>query len=287
MPTSPPPQPAKPHQARPIAESFGTDPERYHRTRPRYPQRLIDAIVAALPGRDVLDVGIGTGVSARPFRAAGCRILGVDVDSRMAQFARQDGFDVEVARFEEWESAGRTFDGIIAGMTWHWIDPVAGAAKAAELLRPEGRLTAFWNIGQPPTDLAQAFSEVYRRVAPDTPFARTPRDPLLAYEPILATATRAIEGLGLFTAPERWRFDWEQTYTTEQWLDQVPTFGGHSQFPPAKLEQLLAGVATAIESIGSAFTINYAAVAITARRHRDRASATAAGYPPRRGAAAC
>ena len=39
-------------------------------TRPRYPQALVDRIIAASPGTEVLDVGIGTGVSAQPFRAA-------------------------------------------------------------------------------------------------------------------------------------------------------------------------------------------------------------------------
>jgi len=248
VPTLSSPPPAEPHQARPIAESFGADPERYDRTRPRYPQALVDAIIAGLPGHDVLDVGIGTGISARPFRAAGCHVLGVEVDARMAQFARQDGFDVEVAPFEEWEAAGRTFDAIIAGMTWHWVNPVAGAAKAAGVLRPDGRLTVFWNIGQPPPDLARAFSDVYRNVVPDTPFASAPRDPLVGYEPILTKTTNAIQALDAFATPERWRFDWRLDYTTEQWLDQIPTFGGHSQFPPAKLEQLLTGIATKLDA---------------------------------------
>lgn len=214
----------------------------------------------------MLDVGIGTVVSARPLRAAGCHVLGVEVDARMARFARRDGFDVEVARFEEWEPAGRTFDAITAGMTWHWVDPVAGAAKAATLLHPSGRLAVFWNIAQPPPDLARAFSEVYRQVVPDTPFAGTPRDPVAGYEPILARATDAIEAIEAFEAPERWRCDWEQSYTTEQWLDQVPTFGGHSRFSPDRLERLLADIKTAIDSAGGAFTISYATVAIAARR---------------------
>lgn len=50
-----------------MAESFGVDPERYDRTRPRYPDAMVDAILAASPGPDVLDVGIGTGIVARQF----------------------------------------------------------------------------------------------------------------------------------------------------------------------------------------------------------------------------
>jgi SAM-dependent methyltransferase len=214
----------------------------------------------------VLDVGIGTGVSARPFRAAGCRVLGVEVDPRMAGFARADGFEVEVAKFEEWDPRGRGFDLVASGMTWHWVDPGVGATEAAGLLRPEGRLALFWNVGRPPAELAQAFAAVYERVLPDTPYSRMPSDPLAAYERIFTPTVDAIRATGAFGEPERWRGDWEQRYTTAQWLDQVPTFGGHSQFSPAALTELLDGVEAAIEGVGGSFTMNYATVAIIASR---------------------
>jgi SAM-dependent methyltransferase len=85
-------------------------------------------------------VGCGTGIAARQFQAAGCRVLGVDPDARMADLARRGGIEVEVARFEAWDPAGRDFDAVIAGQAWHWVDPVAGAAGAARALRPGGRL---------------------------------------------------------------------------------------------------------------------------------------------------
>lgn len=130
----------EPHRHRQTAESFGVDAERYDRARPPYPQALVDRIVAASPGRHVLDVGAGTGIEARQFRAAGCTVLGVEPDERMAAFARRGRIEVEVARFEDWQPAGRQFDAVIAGTAWHWVDPVAGAAKAAQVLRPGGRL---------------------------------------------------------------------------------------------------------------------------------------------------
>jgi SAM-dependent methyltransferase len=133
---------------------------------------MVDRIVAASPGPDVLDVGCGTGIAARQFQAAGGRVLGIEPDVRMADFARRTGVETEVAKFEDWESAGRDFDAVIAGQAWHWVDPVAGAAKAAQALRPGGRLAVFWYVFQPPPDLAEAFSAIYRRVLPDSPFSR-------------------------------------------------------------------------------------------------------------------
>src|SRR5436190_18709265 len=189
MPTVPPAQPPaeshqahQAHQAREVAESFGAEASRYDRARPSYPGALVERIVAASPGRRVLDVGCGTGIVARLFQAAGCAVLGVDPDARMAGHARERGLEVEVATFEIWETNGRAFDTVVAGQAWHWVDPVAGAAKAAAALRPGGRFAVFWNVFQPPAELGRAFAETYRRVLPDLPSGLWDRPLLGIYE---------------------------------------------------------------------------------------------------------
>src|SRR4051794_15829291 len=146
---------------------------------------MVSAILGAAPGLDVLDVGIGTGISARPFRGAGCRVLGVEADERMAAFARRDGFEIETATFEAWDPAGRTFDAVLSGQAWHWVDPAAGAAKAADVLRPGGRLALFWNVWCPGPEVAGAFSDVQRRVLPDAPRNPWAKPALDGYVPIL------------------------------------------------------------------------------------------------------
>ena len=228
MPTVPPeraplaePEPREPHQARQVAESFGTDAERYDRTRPRYPDALVERVVAASPGPSVLDVGCGTGIAARQFQAAGCQVLGVEPDARMADFARRTGVEVEVARFEAWESAGRAFDAVIAGQAWHWVDPVAGAAKAAQS-------AAAW----------QSAGSVLARVRAAAGSGGSLRRGLPAGGARLAVqlpgdaeaspgrvpgdgdqGRRRDPGGGGFGNPEQWRFDWERSYTRDEWLD--------------------------------------------------------------------
>lgn len=256
----------EPHQVRHIAESFGSDPERYDRTRPHYPDAMVERIVAASPGLDVVDAGCGTGIAARQFQAAGCRVLGVDVDARMAEWARQRGLEVEVATFESWDPAGRAFDAVIAGQTWHWVDPVAGAAKAAEALRPGGRMAVFWNVFQPPPDVGEAFAAVYRRVLPDSPFSRGAVSGLEGYSVLFNKAADGMRAVGAFSEPEQWRFDWERSYTRHEWPDQWPTSGGHSQFPPGKLEELLAGIGAAIDAVGGSFTMRYTTAVVTSAR---------------------
>lgn len=249
-----------------MAESFGSDPERYDRTRPRYPDPMVEAIVAVSPGRKVIDVGCGTGIAARQFQAAGCTVLGVDVDDRIARFARRRGLDVEVATFEGWDPAGRTFDAVIAGQTWHWVDPVAGAAKAAEALRPGGRLAVFWNVFDPSPQVAQAFASVYRRVMPGALSSRPWTTGSNGSTALCAAAADGMRAVGSFGDPEQWRFQWERSYTSHEWLDQLPTTGDASQFPPVKLAQLLAGIGAAIDKLGGSFTMRYAAVVVTATR---------------------
>lgn len=273
MPTIPPeqaplPRP-EPHRYRQTAESFGTGAERYDRTRPSYPGALVDRIIAASPGPDVLDVGCGTGIEARQFQAAGCTVLGVEPDARMAGFARRSGVKVEVATFEAWDPAGRDFDVVIAGTAWHWVDPVAGAAKAAQVLRPGGRLAPFHHVFQSPPEVMEALATVYQRVAPDSPFnlsGQLARPALDAYQRLFAKVADGIRAAGRFSEPEQWRFDWECTYTRDEWLDQMPTHGALTQLPPAKLAEVLEAVGAAIDAMGGSFTMPYTTVAVTAAR---------------------
>ncbi len=271
MPTLPPGQARlsgrEPHQCRQIAESFGWDAERYDRARPRYPSALVQRIVAASPGPDVLDVGCGTGIEARQFQAAGCNVLGVEPDARMADFARRSGVEVEVATFEAWDGAGREFNAVVAGTAWHWVDPVAGAAKAAQVLRPGGRLAAFWHVFQLPPEVAKAFAAVYQRVVPDSPFnfqsARPAPD---GYQGLLTGAADGIREVGGFSDPGQWRFDWEQSYTRDELLDLIPTQGTLTWLPPDKLAEVLESVGAAIDAMGGNSTMRYATMAVTAAR---------------------
>lgn len=261
MPTLPP------HRYRQVAESFGVDARRYDRTRPGYADALVERIVDASPGRDLLDVGCGTGIEARQFQAAGCTVLGVEPDERMAVFARGTGVEVEVATFEDWVPGDRTFDAVVAGTAWHWVDPVAGAAKAAQVLRPGGLLAPFWHVFQPPTEVVDAFVAVYRRVVPDSPFnLQAARQTLDAYQTFLVRVADAVRATGGFGEPAQWRFDWTRDYTREEWLDQLPTTGALTGLPPDRLAEVLAAVGAAIDALGGGFTMRYATVAVAATR---------------------
>jgi SAM-dependent methyltransferase len=259
------------HHDRRVAESFGGDAERYDRARPAYPDALVRRITTASPGRNVLDVGCGTGIEARQFQAAGCTVLGVEPDARMAEFARGGGIEVEVATLEAWDPAGRQFDAVIAGTAWHWVDPVAGAAKAARVLRPGGLIAPFHHVFQTPPGVVDALASAYREVAPDSPVSlsslRQARD---AYQALFDKIADGIRAAGRFGEPEQWEFGWERTYTRDEWLDQLPTQGHLNLLPPGKLARVLMSVGAAIDAMGGSFTMPYTTVAVAAKRTTAR-----------------
>jgi SAM-dependent methyltransferase len=267
-----PPGQQPPHAHRQVAEGFGADAGRYDRARPTYPADLIGRIVAASPGRDFLDAGCGTGISSRLFAAAGCRVLGVDPDPRMAEQARAGGTETEVAKIEDWDPAGRTFDAVTAAQAWHWVDPVAGAAKAAAVLRPGGRVVVFLDVFGPPAELREAFAGVFQRLrpgAPDGGFWSRPavnRSALDTYRAMGATAAGGMRQAGAFGEPEEWLSHWERPYTRDEWLDFVPTSGGFSRLPEAVRREALAGLGAAVDAAGGAFTMGYETLAVTAAR---------------------
>ncbi|MFF9857739.1 class I SAM-dependent methyltransferase [Streptomyces tendae] len=276
MPTLPPPPPPPPsgqgestplHRARRTAESFGADAHRYDRARPSYPDALVTRVAGNRPEPDVLDVGCGTGIAARQFQAAGCTVLGVEPDARMADFARARGLPVEVATFETWEPAGRTFDAVIAAQSWHWVDPAVGALKAARVLRPKGRLAIFGHVFEPPPEVAEPLAAALRRVAPDSPFSDQPaRRPLETYRAGYAKIADGIRETGRFDDPEQWRFDWQRSYTRDQWLELLPTTGGLTRLRPEQLAEILGAVGHAIDALGGRFTMHYTTLATTAVR---------------------
>jgi SAM-dependent methyltransferase len=248
------------HTNRARAESFGAAAEAYDRVRPSYPRALVDDLVAGAPA-DALDVGCGTGKAARLLAERGLPVLGVEVDARMAAVARAHGIAVEVGTFEHWDAAGRRFDLIISGQAWHWIDPDAGAVKAAALLRPHGLLAPFWNFSTVDADLRARIDAAYARIAPHVTDRSVVRSGGPATIPPAADQLRAA---GLFTSVEHRRYPWERDYTRDEWLALVRTHSDHSTLPVGQLAALLDAVG---DVIGNQLVhARYVTEAIFARR---------------------
>jgi SAM-dependent methyltransferase len=255
------------------SQSFGSEAERYDRARPPYPTDLVDRVVrtaATGTGRapDVLDVGCGTGIAARQLRAAGCTVLGVEPDDRMAAFARRTGVTVETAAFETWDPAGRTFDALVAAQSWHWVDASAGPPKAARVLRPGGLFVALWHVFAAPEAVSQAFADAFRRVLPDAPFQlpATPAQAIATYEAGCARTADALLATGAFACAEQWSADWDHTCTTGDYLDFLRTTGSLTPLPRDAVDVVVDSVGKAVDAMGGSFTTRHRTLAVAVVR---------------------
>ena len=110
------------------ANSFGGAAQNYDTYRPRYPDRLIDDVLAPDAHR-VLEAGAGTGIASMQMIERGADVLAVEPDTRMAAVAQAKGIPVELATFEDWDPAGRRFDLVVFAASFHWVDPAVALPK--------------------------------------------------------------------------------------------------------------------------------------------------------------
>jgi SAM-dependent methyltransferase len=251
------------HEDRRRASSFGDDPEAYDRVRPAYPAALIDVLVGERP-HTALDVGCGTGIVARLLGARGCDVLGLEPDLRMADVARRHGVVVEAGTIEEWDAAGRQFGLLTAGQAWHWVDPHRGAAKAAQVLHPGGRIGLFWN---------QAHHDPLVRPALDAAYAR--HAPALAQSTVLLgqratslyeSVAEALRHTGSFGPVSVQTFEHEIVYSSEEWVDLARTHSDHHTLPPDQLAALLGDILIEVDRVGGFVPVRYQAALVTGRR---------------------
>jgi SAM-dependent methyltransferase len=234
--------------------SFGVDAEQYDRARPSYPDAAVDAVCDGGEVRRVLDAGRGTGIASQLFLDRGREVVGVEPDERLAAVARRRGASVAVEPFEIFSPPGVPFDAVISAQAWHWVDQDIGPTKAAETLRPGGRLALISN-GYERGEQRDELHAVYEKDAPQL------LDMTFVLGRPASTLREAhadlIEACGRFGPCEELSFLWEHTYTRDEWLDQLPTHSDHRTLPPDVLGTLLAHIGDVIDAHGGVLTIGH------------------------------
>jgi SAM-dependent methyltransferase len=152
--------------------SFGGVAELYDRSRPSYPEALVDGVLeyaGAGESDRAIEVGSGTGKATVLFAARGLNVVGIEPSAEMAQIARRNcaaypNVTIEQTEFERWRPSGHEFRLVFAGQAWHWIAPETRYIAARAALEKNGALAAFWNVPDwAACDLREELGEVYRR----------------------------------------------------------------------------------------------------------------------------
>ncbi|OBC04205.1 methyltransferase type 12 [Mycobacterium sp. 852013-50091_SCH5140682] len=216
------------HADRRRAESFGAASDDYDRYRPRYPQALIADLVTTA-GLATLDVGAGTGIASVQLINAGATVLAVEPDSRMAGVAAGKGVTAEIATFEDWQPAARTFDLVVFAQSFHWVQPRPALAKVRSILNAGGRLVLLSNRIVPKSPTWADLDDIYSDYLGDERSS-------IVDATRLAEVTALIEDGG-FTVEHRNVVE-QLHYTTEDWLNLVFTYSNHLTLPTSARDEL-------------------------------------------------
>jgi SAM-dependent methyltransferase len=125
---------------------FGTVAEQYDRFRPSPPASAAD-LVGDLRGRDVLEVGAGTGKLTRFLLELGAVVSVIEPDDDMRKVLVRQSPQVTVlaGRAESVPVDDASFDVIISSSAWHWFVQPDATNEFARVMRDNGMLHVWWN----------------------------------------------------------------------------------------------------------------------------------------------
>lgn len=137
-------------------ERFGNRADAYTRGRPTYPQAIVTHLEQAgllRPDAAVVDLGVGTGLSAEPFLQRGYTVIGIEPNAAMRaagdeQLQRHSNYRSVAGTAEATTLPAAAADLVIAGQAFHWFDPERAATEARRILRPAGAAALTWNDRQ-------------------------------------------------------------------------------------------------------------------------------------------
>jgi ubiquinone/menaquinone biosynthesis C-methylase UbiE len=171
-------------EARRYGTVFDEVADEYDRTRPMYPDALVDRAceVAGLGSGDpVLEIGCGTGQLTRSLVARGLRVTAVEPGGNLLRLAGQNlagagpglgsgSADFVNARFEDAALPSGHFRAVFSASALHWVDPAVGWRKIAGVLTVGGTLAllSYFGVDEPRSrDDQDAMLAALAKVAPD------------------------------------------------------------------------------------------------------------------------
>ncbi|WP_255658434.1 trans-aconitate 2-methyltransferase [Actinoplanes sp. L3-i22] len=246
-----------------LRTTFGEDAELYDRCRPGYPPRMF-ADLAGLAGLGpharVLEIGCGTGQATLPLARLGCAVVAMDLSPEMAGIARRNltqfpDVTVVASAFEDWQASNGTFDAVLSATAFHWLDPDVRMIKVADLLRPGGALgiVSTHHIAGGTNAFFADAQRCYERFDPTTP-----PDLRLTDDDETPDEAAEFERSGRFGPVEFRRYEWQQSYTADKYLNLLMTYSGNRALEPQARNGLFACLTHLIDDVyGGQITKQY------------------------------
>jgi SAM-dependent methyltransferase len=153
----------------------------YVKYRPTYPVEAIRAILDGL-GRPeslwVVDVGAGTGISARLLGDQGARVVAVEPGEGMRRAAAQHpNVDWVAGKAEATGLGSNRFDLVLCAQAFHWFEGAPALAEFARILKPGRRLAIAWNRRSKSDPLTAGYRQAILDVAGEVPAESMPFNP--------------------------------------------------------------------------------------------------------------
>lgn len=125
---------------------FGTVAEEYDQFRPDPPASAAE-LAGDLRGRDVLEVGAGTGKLTRFLLGLGANVSVIEPDEEMRRVLVRRSSEVQVllGRAEAVPAPDASFDAVFSSSAWHWFAQPDATNELARVLRDNGAINVWWN----------------------------------------------------------------------------------------------------------------------------------------------
>ena len=181
------------------ATSFDAAAEEYERTRPDYPEVLLDTLPLDA-GATVADVGAGTVKLTRVLARRYAEVVAIEpLDGMRAVLERSvPGVTALKGTAEDIPLGDASVDAVFAAQAFHWFSYDRALPELARVLRPGGVLAVVWNGPDEsrPSPLPSEYLEYVETLHAQAEFRRNPPPP---YEELIARGSFA--GVREGTAP--------------------------------------------------------------------------------------
>jgi SAM-dependent methyltransferase len=256
-------------ESKPLSWQFDDAAQLYDEVRPRYPEEMIEHIIAfaALPAHArVFEVGCGTGQMTLPFAQRGYTVVALDQGERLAALAAQHCQPYTQVRvvpcaFENWQDTPESYDLFLSAQAFHWIDPAYGLTRAAELLKTAGTIALVWRLDRSQgSAFWQATAPIYDTYNPQTSSGNLPLETKVdLYRQALRTS-RQFVGMHEVCQASTTR------YSGEEYLKLLQTFSDHRAMPEPNKSRFFEAISQVIVQMGGEVIRDYEIMMLLAKK---------------------